>query len=41
VHAKHTLAQVPAERLDDIIAVFSKVRIKGIPVKARKSVPRE
>jgi ATP-dependent RNA helicase DeaD len=38
VHAKHTLAEVPAERVDDIIAVFSQARIKGVPVKARRAV---
>ncbi len=37
VQDKHTLAEVPEERVDDIIAVFSKVRIKGVPVKARRA----
>jgi hypothetical protein len=35
VQAKHTLVEVPEEKADEIVAVLGKVRIKGVPVKAR------
>ena len=37
VKEKHTIAEVPEDSLDTIVAVFKKVRIKGVPVKARRA----
>ncbi|MEO7425282.1 MAG: DEAD/DEAH box helicase [Fibrobacteria bacterium] len=37
VQVKHTIAEVPEDSLDTIVAVFKKVRIKGVPVKARRA----
>jgi ATP-dependent RNA helicase DeaD len=37
VNEKHTIAEVPEDSLDTIVAVFKKVRIKGVPVKARRA----
>jgi ATP-dependent RNA helicase DeaD len=37
VQAKHTIAEVPEDSLDTIVSLFKKVRIKGVPVKARRA----
>ncbi|HKP95679.1 MAG TPA: DEAD/DEAH box helicase [Fibrobacteria bacterium] len=37
VKDKHTIAEVPEDSLETIVAVFKKVRIKGVPVKARRA----
>ena len=37
VQEKHTIAEVPEESLETIVSVFKKVRIKGVPVKARRA----
>jgi len=37
VQSKHTLVEVPEDQLDMILEKLKKVRIKGVPVKARKS----
>ncbi len=37
VKEKHTIAEVPEGSLETIVAVFKKVRIKGVPVKARRA----
>jgi ATP-dependent RNA helicase DeaD len=34
---KHTLVQVPEDQLDEILSRFKNVRIKGVPVKARRA----
>jgi ATP-dependent RNA helicase DeaD len=37
VQSKHTLVEVPEDQLEMILEKLKKVRIKGVPVKARKS----
>ena len=37
VQAKHTLVEVPEDRLDSIIETMQSVRIKGVPIKARRA----
>lgn len=37
VFPKHTLVEIPGDRMDEVLAGFKRVRIKGIPVKARRA----
>jgi ATP-dependent RNA helicase DeaD len=39
VESKHTLVEVPADQVDMILEKLKKVRIKGVPVKARRAEP--
>jgi ATP-dependent RNA helicase DeaD len=36
VQSKHTVVDVPEDKFDAIVEAFKKVRIKGVPVKARR-----
>ena len=36
VQTKHTVVEVPEDKFDSIVEAFKKVRIKGVPVKARR-----
>jgi ATP-dependent RNA helicase DeaD len=37
VFPKHTLVEIPEERMDEVLKSFKRVRIKGIPVVARRA----
>jgi ATP-dependent RNA helicase DeaD len=37
VFPKHTLVEIPEERMDEVLKSFKRVRIKGIPVIARRA----
>jgi ATP-dependent RNA helicase DeaD len=37
VFPKHTLVEIPEDRIDEVLAGFKRVRIKGVPVKARRA----